>query len=365
MTIRAKALLTSLFVLFAANPYPTFAQSKPSFRQFNDWMIGCDNQDTCRAVGLRPEITRSESSPFVIVTKKKSEALPSITFGLGNPVDSEDLTLKLVTDEDRSVIPLRSLKFAKKSADAVHLESVLEPGQTSGFLAMLNRNVQIEFQDSEGITIGELSLEGSRAAIAALNLGRHPAVAPAADATVAPEQTLAPESASPSAAPPLIFSEAAKRGPRFGEEIARYNSLFKTGGVCSDVPLGSNRGIRTWSLDESRIFVEIDCRWRRRDIGKVYFIADKEEAKNVSPVNFPWLSFIRRAEDDHDFVLMNPKVETASGTITFVSRIDGQQDCGAAGEYKFNGTGFDLIRLTVMPECRGVPQGSWIPILNP
>lgn len=328
---------------------------KARLRIFHDWIVVCDTDGTCRVAGLRPDITRSESSPFVVIEKRLEATTSEVTFGLSNPSDPSGQTLKLVTDEDRAVIPLRNLTFKKPQESSKHLTAALPTDRVSGFLTMLRKNIQIEFQDVDGITVGELSLEGSRTALkfsdevqAKFNQGD------AQDATSPPADV--PDK-------PISFGESNKRALRVADDIVRYNSLFRIGGVCSDLPAGTTRSTRTWTIDDSRSLISIDCIWRNRQVGTVFFIVTKEDSKELAPLSFPWPESVRRDEGDFDFVVTSAEVSPADGTISFLKKTDTVGDCGALGSFAFNGTNFELTKLHVMPLCRGVPAEAWLPMV--
>ena len=122
---------------------------------------------------------------------------------------------------------------------------------------------------------------------------------------------------------------------------------------CDEPP--ETRPIRAW-LDERTLLWGVLCtRGAYRDT--YAFFIHRAGARTAEPMKFQ-MPGLPRSEDGDNY-LTNPSFDYKTMTLSFHDLGRSMGDCGTAGRFVWDGTTFQPVELSAMPDCRGVSSDDW------
>lgn len=333
---------------------PALAQQKPAtmqvqpLKQFKDWSIGCDNARNCTALGLSPD--EGMMGPYVKIGRAGTpDAAPRIDFAmvLDDGVKAASPGLKLTLDgKDIPGLPAQPLK-ATSEDDVVR--AGLPAGSVDAFIAALRNGTKLNVRVLDGskeVAHGTISLGGSAAALLFMDdqqkrVGTVTALVRKGDA---PASSVPPVPDLPLVAAKRM-ADASKTKPSLPAGIARPRGEF-----CKDYPdmvvrLSPNETL--WGLCSDTAAYNFDY---------AFFVAGQGRPK-AAAFTAPGL-----VQDRGPGILTSPSLSDDGMVLSSYAKGRGLGDCGVLADWAWDGTGFRLMRLTMMDSCGGVLADDW-PVL--
>jgi len=348
-----RSLHIGMAVLASTLAAPALAQPKPAatmqvqpLKSFKDWSVGCDNIRNCTALGLSPD--EGMFGPYVKITRTgAADAAPEIAFAMilddGVKVDGS-AGLKLTLDgKDIPGLPARPLTA---SVDEDIVRARLPAGSVAAFVAALRNGTSLKVQLLDGsreAAVGTISLAGSAAALLYMDdqqkrVGTVTALARRGDA---PATAIPPVPDLPVVAAKRM-TDVSQSKPPLPAGIARPREES-----CRDYPdmvVRLSPSMTLWGLCSSPAAYNFDYK---------FFVAGQGKPK-LAAFTAPGLI----SERDPG-VLTSPGLSDDGMTIYAFAKGRGLGDCGVSADWAWDGTGFRLMRLSMMDSCRGVLSDDW------
>lgn len=333
-------------------------------KEFRDWWVACDNTLTCAAYGFSPE-SAGDGSWIRIRRAGTAEAAPEVVFGWGgwNGADgvAKGTRLRLSFDDPKageapSPLPLR---ISDDSASAN-----LPAGAASGFIVALRKAQRLNLEliappdaprgkpAGDAPTKGVISLSGAVAALLFMDdhqhrIGTTTALIRAGDK---------PASSIPAPpAPPRIVPVPGGKGelppPRLPASVA---ALMKSS-ECDAPTEGEAAKPVAYRLTDKLTLWGATCDAAAYNIAVRFFLVTDGKAKPALFEQPPGAA----AGGPPPNELGLPSFDAATGIMTSLVKGRGIGDCGTAGTWAWDGSGFRLVSLASMDPCRGVPIDDW------
>lgn len=345
----------------------TVGHAQPVEKQFKDWLVGCDNIRTCRAVGLVSADPRSgATTQFLVVTRAAAPTAPvEVDVGVllerdgpkaaisvaarGAKVDGLPLTLprsdtvgtQYASATTADPTHTRALVNALRLAQALDL--------TADWVADRQRNV--------------LSLAGAAAALLYIDVvqrrlntttalmrvgikGADTVPAPPVRPTVAVDRTASVGSRDPKLA-------AAVRANRRALPPARRSQWEQE--MFTDPLKESDDQVEPLGGRDALVLLQVSR--GAYNFAYIAYYVPGGNAKNAQPLSFPAPG--RHAASE---VLVNAGFDPTTRKLGFFNKARGLGDCGTTGEYAWTGKAFALVEYAAMSTCEGLPSALW-PVL--
>ncbi|MCE7932272.1 MAG: DUF1176 domain-containing protein, partial [Xanthomonadales bacterium PRO6] len=127
--------------------------------------------------------------------------------------------------------------------------------------------------------------------------------------------------------------------------------------TCEEPDADRGQADSAWALADGRTLVQLGCYAGAYNFGSSWFLL----AQGQSPQR---IAFPVPAEDGSGRMattgeLVNAGYDAASGTLGMFSKGRGIGDCGASGEWTWDGQRFQLLEYRSMGDCQGVTMDFW------
>ncbi|WP_417608367.1 DUF1176 domain-containing protein [Parasphingorhabdus sp.] len=341
--------IAGIFATIAAATTTPVAQPG-KIRTFGDWVVGCDNGGTCRAVALMPEADGAAyddwGGPVSILRTAGSDDIFKVHISF-EPGDIDRYQM-IVDDQlvDTGAIVQGDYPVEIVGEDALKVATAIIKGR------------KLALRGPGGENIIRISLSGSSAALRYIDEKQD---------RVGTDNALVAKGSKPfDAVTPVIplitvdHWESAKLVPETSAIISLVeDSRCKDEryGVVEDqvYPLG-RRGNRF------RALVLISCGSGAYNFSSAPFVGEYVEDKNTDGGwTFSPAKFDRQPSwggEGTDPLLVNAGWDNQNQTLSSYGKGRGLGDCGSAENYVWDGDMFRLTEASAMPECRGAYE--WI-----
>lgn len=322
-----------LLALFAAGP-----QLGP-IKSFGDWVVACDNVNSCEATSL--PINEDSSVD-------REDDMVSIGRDPG-PGGAVRVSVMLSSDAKGPGVLLVDGKRVADGQSAGGELTVAGPGALEAVRAMAN-GARVTATIG-GKPVGTASLKGLSASLRFIDAqqGR------AGGTTALVARGAKPASAVPAAAAlPVIRRVVTPAGaaPAIGKaQRAAFMKLTK----CDDDEFNADRQIETSRLDARTTLALVPC-----GAGAYNFSSVPVTIVAGRPTLARFDSAVGWGEPGAEPILVNAGFDTRTGTLSSYSKGRGLGDCGSSEEFVWDGQRFRLTNATSMGECRG--STNWLTI---
>ncbi|MCZ0734371.1 DUF1176 domain-containing protein [Phreatobacter sp. AB_2022a] len=339
---------------------PAFAQS--GIKTFGDWVVGCDNTKSCRAIGTLAG--ESEVGSYLVIDRSAGpDAAPRLRFVLDNtPVgNGQGLTL-VVGSEPPVQLPGTAFRAIEQEFDdRPEAFELVEPAAVARTLAAMTKGGSLRFgvnaprASAPAVSLAGLAdalrhmdevqgrIDGATALVAR---GSRPASAvPAAPAT----PTLAVTIPDPSRRAPTTVPRALL------ERHARETS--------DDCDTGSRRPPnRIVRLSNTTVLYQIGCWQAAAQAGSMFYLATDGQGGSARRVDFETLDAETGRFGPPIQALTEPSglEEMSAATLSSVHKDRGAGDCGTTASWVWTARGFRLSAYATMPLCKGITREDWI-----
>jgi Protein of unknown function (DUF1176) len=339
---RDKAMTLAILSFLAAamaTPDPTIGQE----RNFGDWAVGCDNGWACEALSLASE-DWSIGDGISLTVRRAGGADGYNRVGLRAMEEIEGNRIALHIDGEQVAIAERS-----EGDDLFHFD----PASAQNLLYRIGLGRTAELFDEEGASLGDISLNGSRAALLYIEdlQGRAGTVTASAMVGDEPASTI-PE---PPAIPTITAMPVAARAGEVANELSDTETAALRPTVECDYGDEDPLSNRAFVISDDTDLILITC--------------------SRGAYNFSDIAFVRRngtltpARFDHIFswgdtleipFLVNTYWNPEDGTLSTYAKGRGLGDCGTAESFVWDGEMFRLTERREMNNCRG--SVHWITV---
>lgn len=312
---------------------------------FKDWVAGCDNGLSCRAVALIPEAS-ADQQLAVILKRSEGVSAPLVIEIAG--AQSKSVTFRILVDGKTA-----STGAIDRDSDFIRIS-----GTSAIKLARaMSRGKAVTVIDGDNANLGSASLAGAAAALryidaeqgragsagAIIAIGKRKARVKEASLPVVTAKKMVPTNILPDASSLVALSESSPcAADRFGStEDTAYSLGTGANGAQALVMLNCGAGAYNQA---SGIYTG-----QRDNAGKWTF----------APAKFDYIS-TELGEANKVPVLINSDWDASTQSISSYNKARGVGDCGQSERWVWDGTAFRLTSAAVMDECRGSLE--WIPV---
>jgi hypothetical protein len=302
---------------------------------FGDWAAVCDNVRACAAFGFSPE--GEEGIGWLKLARGGAPAAPPV---VSLSAHGSGTTVWTLTIDGRPVAGVGALT-ARSEADSVYQSVTLAPAEAAALVQAIRNGSSLRLGRDLSI-----SLTGSAAALRWLDDRQKRAGTASALVAKGP----LPASPAPPA-PPLVKAAPPVAQTKLPSRPSA--ALRQTLKDCEDdIPEGDfppevhrlSPGVLLWAVVCSRGAYNLVYELYLTDeAGGQVRPAMLEHAQGAGPTNS----------------LMNIGFDPKTQTLSNFDKARGLGDCGAEGEWLWDGRAFQRKWSTVMPECRGVLLDDW------
>ncbi|KAF0132403.1 MAG: hypothetical protein FD152_1950 [Xanthobacteraceae bacterium] len=341
-------------------------------RDFNDWMVGCDNVRVCRAHGF-PAGGASGGFGLRVDRDAEGPARPRLYVSLDLAWEAPTAgSVTFATEQG----PIRTLPFGAAFRHGEDALKIADPELVQAVLRALRRNRELRVTFSPAPKgadepVPAISLSGASAALLWMDerqqrIGTVSSLAQPGNRSAGTLRAMRPPSA-PAPRPltrgdvPPSLSPAARAAvmERFRSELDRICDLDEEPGSSEDTG-SAEEGLRViHRLTGDTLLVGVRC-WRGAyNLSRAYYLVTDGATPVVRPASFPQPLARQESETEvPDNILTNVELDAKTGRITHFSKGRGIGDCGERGEWGWDGTAFRPVSLHRMPHCRGVIE-AW------
>lgn len=315
-----------IMILFA------LAAAAPALREFDDWVVGCDNGRTCQASAYAPR-TGEGGATLTLVRAPSGDSLPQISVNpLSNAkiadvaVDGRALGLSLIVNEvGVQVASKDSLRFARALRSARQARVVGANGRDLGVLEVRGAAAAMLLIDERQQRIGTRSAlvrQGSRS-----------------DTTV-------PQ------APALPVIQAARGSSRPAAAVARatLDQLIKRDDCKGDHRVKAEH-IARQRLDARHTLLGITFLCQSGAYNIVSSLTIIPDRRAPRPARFDKPPTI---QEGLGRLIYNVRWDAADRRLYTGFKARGIGDCGVEGSYAWDGSRFRLVESSAMSDCRSV-----------
>ena len=339
----------------------TALPARADIKIFKDWLVGCDNTRTCRAIGsVSGDPNSTATAQHLVITraagadapvtmhfalrvgKSGGRALVTID-ALGARVAGLPVTLKSEEDANND-------QFATLRSD--------NPKHTAAVVAALRtaKGIQIAAAGETGV----VSLDGATAALLYIDEVQRRLNTPTALARPGkkPVESIPPAPLMPAVTldrTPAAQEPDAKLGERLRAHL-RALPAERRGSVARELlssPFKDPRDEVT-SLGGRDVLVKLEHSRGAYNVNAVFYRVPNGDVRRAERIRFPGIT-----PKDAREVLVNAGYDAKERMIGYFSKERGLGDCGSSGRYGWTGKSFVLVEYSSMPNCEGVWSDLW------
>ncbi|MBN8941010.1 MAG: DUF1176 domain-containing protein [Rhizobiales bacterium] len=354
-----RAALTLALMGFTTNS----ASAATGIRTFDNWLVGCDNTLTCRAIGTMADET--DAGSYVVLDRAAGPgATATLRFVRENtPVgDAQGLVLRVDTGAALTLAGSAFRAIEQESDDKPEASELVEPTAVTHALEAMGQGRALRFgKQAPAADAPAVSLAGLAAALRFID------EAQGRQDTVTALLVRGSKSASAVPAAPampvlaVVVPNPTRAAPAAVPRALIQRHIRET--RDDDCDLGnrapSGRVIR---LSNSTLLYEIGC-WRAASqSGSMFYLGSDTQPANASRVDFETLDAEtgRLGRPIQALTSASGLEEMSAATLSSLHKDRGAGDCGTAASWVWTGRAFRLSSYATMPVCKGVPPEDWI-----
>lgn len=320
------------------------AVSLPTYRTFGDWTVACDNVGDCEARGF----TDSEDGLGLRVVRAAGrDAAPTFEIvdapaGSGSALQLDGrpfrtpVRVEATPGEGTDGAPTRTLALhgvtamqslvgAARHADRIGMAGTRAIGSLSGFNAAM-----LYIDDAQGRvdTPGAIARPGHAT-------GPVPAPRPL----------------------PALHAVRPRGAPLADKDARRYlRALAKRRDDCED-DLG-DMAASVEPLDGTRVIAMLPCIRGAYQSSYAVFVGPRDDPARAQPLHLPYPA----GADGDDALLTEAGFDPKTGRLSMFAKGRGIADCGASGEWTWDGRGFVLVSYAMLDRCGWPEPGDFMTV---
>ena len=343
---------------------PAGALAGPSgLRQFNDWMVGCDNTLSCRAIGVQ-EDGPDEEAYLVIDRAGGPDAPPRLHVG-GGDLSLGDGFAWSVDGKAPTSVPGSAV-----SAPAASDEGDTPPPEVGGpaaaaILAAMRDGKELRLAaDTDGLAqASPLPLKGLAAALLFMDDVQGRVGTATALARPGKKQAAA---VPPAPGAPLIVPDALPDQSKLPSDVpegivAKHAKTLGKNSDCEDYGGVAKIPARQFRLAGEKILYLIGC-WRAAyQAGEVAYLAHAATPTSTTPLPFETIDEkTGKLEINMTSITDADGLEGETTSLSSFHKGRGAGDCGTQWRWAWSGGKMRLTAYVTMPSCHSIEDGDWI-----
>jgi hypothetical protein len=368
-TLRVALALTSL----SAPAGDAVAAESGIEAQFRNWIVGCDNVRTCRAIGFPAEPEVASGAALIIDRSGEGAATPALKLRLDRPDDdAKPLEGKLDLAADGKALGQLEVgrNFRLEPNDVGRWAGdIADPPIEAALLKALRSSRVITARRPSGDTLAAISLDGAAAALLFVD-DRQRRIG-TRGALMRPGEK--PDSMVP--APPALPDPGASPAPAGGSrpravptEVRRlYDADVGKDDCDPDLAKGAKPEIHR--LDARTVLFGFPC-WQGAYQGSTaYYLSSETTPPKAQRISLPRPP-VRRSPDQGSEPASPLHIVTGDGYSPDLGEImefgkgRGLGDCGVTGTWRWTGSAFALTSYSSMPVCGGIDPDDWLTLFR-
>lgn len=340
-------LICLLPLLFLATQSPA-----QGYKAVKDWIGGCDNMRHCTAIGLAPEAAENYALLHFERGPAAGDAVRSIRLRVDHEISRKNFWI--LQADDAELLQFNDMHLVDAESGP-GIDVIIEAPTELEALMGAMRSADSLTLVGDGGPVGSISLAGASAIMLWIDeqqgrLGTTTALVRRGEKS--------PQGVPPAVAPPQVRSVAVEPlGPEDAIAVGADVRADLSDDTCE--PLEPDSGMRdeAWSTDD-RTLVKLVCYRGAYNFGSSWFVVDHQ---GDTPLAFPLPAEDGGAAMDTTTDLVNAELGR-DGSLHSFSKGRGIGDCGSMGEWRWDGSRFQLANYALMGDCRGVTPDLW-PVL--
>lgn len=327
-------------------------------KDFLDWMVECNNIGSCSAFGFSED---PDAHGYIRIDRLRGSEPPDIKISLlADEAKGEDqLTLKI---DGKPIDGVASDRIGKSRLPGGEgFTTSLAPEEIEPFVDALRRGASLTLEDARKGAKAKISLRGAVAALLNIDDVQGRIGTPTALIRKGNRRFLA---VKPKEQEPDIVSAPFPEVEVEKDLARKLRGTLKAALAsqqCDEVGADSGWTDEAFALDGKRALVGLICTTGAYNVTTDFWIVSRSDPSSATAAKFDVPGSLKDeipagAPDNR---LTNAEVDRQKGAITFFRKDRGYGDCGAAGDYVWNGSRFELASYSLMRPCRGVPSQDW------
>ena len=332
------------------------ALAAPSgYREFKDWVAGCDQTAHCTAIGLAP----SDGEGYAMLHFERgpapSDQVNRITLRVDGAVPGGATGWSLQAD-GKALLALNASHWVEADSGEGQDVALTAAADVQRVLGVLRSAARLALHGPDGVA-GEVSLAGASAALLWIDERQQRLDTPGAFVRTGTREATAPRG-GPAAVPPDPTVWQPADAALLGGEARRALEPDSCDAIEDLVRTPNDLA---WTGPEGAQLVQVDCYAGAYNFSSRWFHRARVDAplrllSFTPPATFeatdagPWTD------------LVNADFDPASGRLYTYSKGRGIGDCGSAAQWAYADGDFRLLSFRMMGDCRGVWIDYW-PVL--
>lgn len=341
----------------------TPASASSGIRTFDDWVVGCDNTKSCRAIGTLAG--ESEVNSYLVIDRAAGpDAAPRLRFVQDGAPAGNAQGLTVAVDNGAPIaLPGAAFRAIEQEFDdRPEAFELVEPAAVARLLAGMNDGRSLRFGTSVGRPDAPaISLAGLGQALRHMDdiQGRLNSTTALVARGTRPASTVpaAPDTPTPTVVMPDSNRPTPSAVPRaLLERHARETR-------DDDCDTGNRRPpTRIIRLSNAAVLYQIGCWQAAAQAGSMFYLATDGQVANARRLSFETLDAEtgRLARPIQTLTEPSGLEEMSAATLSSVHKDRGAGDCGTAASWVWTARGFRLSAYATMPLCKGVARDDWI-----
>lgn len=332
------------------------ATASPSgYREFKDWVAGCDQTAHCTAIGLAAEEADARAMLHFERGPSPTDAVTHITLWVDETVPEDAVGWWLLAD-GAPLLPLDLRHWVETDVGDGADARFTDPGEIRTLLGVLRTAHTLTLQSPQGAA-GSVSLAGAKAALLWIDERQQRLDTPGAFVRTGTRIATAPF-ALPAEAPPPPTAWQVMDGPRTTALVAEARLALHPEGCDAIEDLLRTPDDQAWIGADGVQLVQVEChagaynfssRWMLRGAPgtPLHVLSFSAPTTFDSSDPGPWTEWV------------NAEFDPASGRVDAHAKGRGIGDCGQASEWAYVDRSFRLLSYRMMGVCRGVWGDRW------
>lgn len=372
MTQPGRTVRNALALLALAAPAGAVAAESGIEARFRNWIVGCDNVRTCRAIGF-PADPDGSGAALVLERSGEGAARPVLRLSLDRPDDdaaplagafdlaADGRTLgRLEVDRNFRIVPN---DFGRRVGD------IRDPAIEAALLKALRSGRTVTAQWPGGDLLATISLDGAAAALLFVDdrqrrIGTQGALMRAGDR---PDGAVpAPPALPDPPAPPARTGAAAPRA--VPAEVRRLYNADVAKDLCdSDLARSAKPDIHR--LDARTVLFGFPCLQGAYQGSTAYYVTSDTASPRAQRIRLPRPPVRPGPDQPREpappaHIVTGDDFSADLGEITEFAKGRGLGDCGTTGTWRWTGSGFALTSYSSMPVCGGLDPDDWLTLFR-
>ena len=331
------------------------AAAKPLYRSFKDFVVGCDNVQSCHAEGLAEE--PGGENPLVLELWRDAgpEGKGVLSLGAGQKFSPKALQV-----DGKAAPELSALPWREDDGDAECAWRLEDPAAIARFLAAVRNAKRVTV--GAGESQSSLSLNGLSATLLLIDdtqgrLGTQTAwlrVGPKPASAVPPAPAVPVLASAPKPGTPLTAAQA----KALGAKLRKAQAQALRHEEC-DVDPANLPPDEAFALGAHEALVLLGCNMGAYNEGYLAFRTPRDGAGASKRLVLE----VPQTEKTDPTTMSNftaPSYDPGTGTFSQFDKGRGIGDCGVSASWRFDGERFVLSAYAMLDRCGGVAPGDFV-----